>query len=243
MKQTKKIALLFIGAIALQACYPGDSIPIEDLDTTSTFYTPDDFTTPHKSVAIFWEVAQIKNDDKDDLKYNGEVDDEILNTTLDNLVSIYGANNIIIISETPVPNPTPSNANVAIITGDDPAPNVEAVVASNIILRRETVGVVYPGYPWYGGWGGGWWGSGWGGCYYCGYPPTISYQQYDIGSVVLDMIDIRKFVGGQVPNEITPSWVAVNRGLISSNEVFNAERVENGINQAFIQSPYLDPKN
>ncbi len=241
MKQFKKIALLFVAAIALQACYPGDSIPIEDLDTTSTFYTPDDFTTPHKSVAIFWEVVQIKNNDKDDLKYNGEVDDEILNTTLKNLVDIYGTTNVYIISETidPAPLPTTTIPPANIITPNDPTPDVEAVITSNIILRKETVGVVYPGYPWYPGWGGGWWGPGWGGCYYCGYPPTISYQQYDIGSVVLDMIDIRKFTGGQVPNEITPSWVAVNRGLISSNEAFNAERVVGGINQAFEQSPYL----
>ena len=58
------------------------------------------------------------------------------------------------------------------------------------------------------------------------------------------MINVRDISAGPIDPEDTPlSWVAISKGLISSNEAFNAERVENGINQAFIQSPYLDPKN
>lgn len=238
IKLTKRVISLVGLATILYGCYPGGSIPIDDLDTTSTFYVEADFTPPHASAAIFWDVAKLENDNDKDLPYNGEVDDEILNTTLDNLVALYGVSNVYIISESATPVPTPSNSNVTVIS-DGTTPDVEAVYSPSIKLTRETVGVVYPGYPWYPGWGGGWWGPGWGGCYYCGYPPTVSYQQYDVGSVILDLVDVRKFVNSVPPDEITPSWVAINRGLISSNSSFNAERVVTGINKAFEQSPYL----
>lgn len=239
-----KTSMLAIGvALILNACYPGDSIPISDLDTSSTFYVEQDFSTPPASAAIIWDVVQVKDDDSNDLKYDGEVDDEILNTTLDNLVALYGEGNVIIVSETATPSPTPSNSNVTVLVPDsDPEPDADVVISPSIILRRETVGYVYPGYPWWGGgwWGGGWWGPGWGGCYYCGYPPTVSVQQYDVGTVVLDMIDLRQLVNGAfAPNDIPISWVSVNRGLLSSNSDFNAERTVDGINQSFDQSPYL----
>lgn len=101
MKQINKIAILFGMAVVLQACYPGDSIPIADLDTTSTFYEPTDFDTPHASAAIMWDVVEIIDEDNPDnnIPYNGEVDAEILNTTLDNIVALYGVSNVVIIGE------------------------------------------------------------------------------------------------------------------------------------------------
>lgn len=244
MKQIKNIALLFIVAITLQACYPGDSIPIADLDTTSTFYIEEDFNpTAPASAAILWDVARIiSNDPDNDLDYNGEVDSEILNTTLDNLVKIYGVGNVYIVSETDVPSPTPSNSQVTIVTPNDQAPNVEGVYASSIKLTRETVGVVYPGYPWYPGWGGGWYPGYPGGCYYCGYPPTVSYQSFDVGTIIVDMFDLRQLTPGNIPDEFDPAWVGVFRGLVSSNPASNSDRLVASINQAFDQSPYLENK-
>lgn len=234
MKQIKKIALLFIAAVVLQACYPSDSIPIADLDTTSTFYIAEDFNPAPASAAIFWDVARIKGGDND-LDYNGEVDDEILNTTLKNLVEIYGEANVYIISESATPSPTPSNSNVTVVTSGDPTPDVEAAYAPSIKLTRETIGIVYPGYPWYGGGWGCWYC---GGCYYCGYPPTVSYQSYDVGTIFVELIDVRQF-NGQIPDEFSPSWVGVFRGLVSSKASTNSTRVIGSINQAFDQSPYI----
>ena len=233
-KNTIYFTILLLITTVLVSCYPSSSIPIDDLDTTSTFRIPEDFEPAPISAAIFWDVVQVKNDDAEDLPYLGEIDDEILNTTLDNLVNLYGVDGVVIISKTESPFPTPSNPNVKIVTPADGEPDVDVAVAPSIVLRRQYVGVVYPGYPWWPGWGGGWWGP----CYYCGYPPNVSYTKYDVGTVVLDMVDIRKFSNG-VPNDVTPSWVAVNRGLLSSNKEFNSERTVTGINQAFSQSKYL----
>ena len=234
MKQIKLIALLFVAATVLQACYPGDSIPIEDLDTTSTFYIEEDFNPAPTSAAIFWEVARIEGGDND-LDYTGEVDDEILNTTLANLVNLYGEANVYIISETATPIPAPSNSNVVVVTSTDPTPVVEAAYAPSIKLTRETIGIVYPGYPWYGGG----WGCWYCGCYYCYYPPTVSYQSYDVGTILVELIDVRQLTPGETPAEFSPSWVGVFRGLVSSQAATNSARVVGSINQAFDQSLYL----
>lgn len=236
---TRKYRLLFksgalmVLAALLYGCYPGGSIPIEDLDTVSTFFVEEDFNPAPTTAALSWEVIRIEGDDDNDLPYDGEVDDEILNTTLAELEALYGAGNVFIIDEA---------ADTAILE------TVDVLVVPHITLRKVVVGTIYPGYPGWG-WGGGWggWYPGWGGCYYCGgyWPPYVSYTTYEGGSVILDMYSIAKLRqeiidnGGQVPDEFDPSWVATAKGLISSNEQFNSERVIGGIQKAFEQSPYL----
>ncbi len=251
MKQIKKIALLFIAAITLQACYPGDSIPIADLDTTSTFYEPNDFVSPHTSAAILWDVVEVIDEDDPDnnIPYNGEVDSEMLNTTLDNISTLYGETNITIIVEVDgngnlvgdIPIPSGFNGTVIKHWKDDPnppaAPVVEALYTASIMLKEQTVAYYYPGYPWYGGGWGCWYCSP---CYYCGYPPTVGYQSYEVGSVIIELINVSEIEAGPIdPNDTPISWIAVNRGLLSSDKKFNAQRTEDGINQSFKQSPYL----
>lgn len=242
----KKPLWALIAIVILQACYPGGSIPISDLDTTSTFYNSEDLATAPTSAAIVWDVVAIVDEDDPDnnIPYDGEVDDEILNTTLLELVALYGESNVVIISETATPSPAPANSNVTVFVPTEGAtpPSVDAVVTPAIMLRIQVVGTVYPGYPWWpgGGWWGGWYPGYPGGCYYCGYPPTVSYTKYEVGTIILDLFDVRQFAGGgTVPDDFDPSWVAVIRGLLSSNSSSNSERVVSNIKQAFVQSPYL----
>ncbi len=226
----KKLTLLSVMSILLISCYPSETIPISDLDTTSTFYIEEDFSPAPTKVSIIWDVAQIKENDGDDLPYNGEVDDEILNTTLSNLVSLYGEDNVWIINPHSTLSPTPINPNVKVVFPSNVPSEVQVTIGPSIILRKNFVAGIYPGYPWWPGW--------WGPCWYCGYPPYVSYERYDSGNIILDWVDLRKHSFGS-SDDVSPSWVAINRGILSSDESFNAERVVLGINQAFEQSPYL----
>ena len=88
-KKLFNIVLLLTFSVTVISCYTNDTIPIEDLDTVSTIYRSEDFNPAPNATYIVWEVVQIENDDEEDIPYNGEADAAILNTTLDNLVSIY----------------------------------------------------------------------------------------------------------------------------------------------------------
>ncbi|MCO4821150.1 MAG: DUF4136 domain-containing protein [Flavobacteriaceae bacterium] len=215
-----KIFALSIVTLVLNSCYPDGDVNLEDLDTVSTFYTENDFNPAPSSAIIYWDVAQLKGDDGDDIAYNGEIDDEILNTTLDNLVSLYGASNVFIYSKSETPFPTPNNASVTVITSNDPAPQVEAGIVPSIVLRKNTqASIIYPpclpGF-WY---------------WYC-YPPVVGVSSYSVGTVLLELTDLRS--GGT-----SASWNAIIRGLLSSSSSSNSSRTIEGVNQAFNQSPYL----
>jgi len=221
-KATLNFVILFIITIILISCYPNDSIKLKDLDTTTTVYEPNDFNPAPESAVIYWNVAQIKGDGDDDLPYHGEIDSEILNTTLDNMVDLYGAENVYIYSNTANPSPTPSNSAVEIRTPSDSRPSVDVGIIPSIILRRNTqVGIIYPPcIP-------GWW------YWYC-YPPVINISTYDVGTILLNMVDLRQ------NNNDDPSWIAIMRGLLSSDNTYNGDRTVSGIDKAFEQSPYLN---
>ncbi|MCF6224099.1 MAG: hypothetical protein L3J34_10275 [Flavobacteriaceae bacterium] len=223
MKKTVlKIAMIFVLATLFTSCYPGNDVSVEDLDTTSTFYKASDFTNAPKSAMLYWDVAQLKAGDGDDIDYKGEIDDEILNTTLDNLVDLYGVDNVWIFTNNEQPIPVPSNPNVKVIKRNDDVPDVDAAILPAIVLREKTsVGIIYP--PCLPGWWG-WW------CY----PPMVGVSSYGVGTVVLSM---STSFNGTITE---PSWTGVMRGLLSSSASSNSNRTISGIDQAFEQSPYLN---
>ena len=112
-----------------------------------------------------------------------------------------------------------------------PKPDVVVVMGTN---TRTEVGISYadwfPSYGWIPYWGTpadpSWvWGAPAGG---------IAYV-YEVGTLVLTMVDLR------APRETTKRvpvlWVAAVNGVLGDNPVL--PRVLTGIDQAFVQSPYL----
>ena len=225
MKKTMlKVVMLSVITTLLISCYPDSNTDIDDLDTVSTVSIDADFNTAPKTAMILWEVAELEGDDGNNVPYHGEIDKEILNTTLDNLVDLYGVENVYIFSETETPSPVPSNSQVTVfaINGNDPQPFFEAGVVASVVLRQNTeVGWVYPGYPWWG-------------CWYCWYTPIPVVVDYEVGTVIISMMDHR-----QNGNDLAPSWMAFVRGLPSDSNSFNGDRTVSGIDQAFEQSPFL----
>lgn len=222
MKKTMlKFVTLIIVTTVLFSCYPSDT-DIDDLDTATTVYKTADFNTAPKSAMMIWNVAQLRGEDGDDVPYNREIDEEILNTTLDNLVSLYGVTNVYILSDTETPIPVPSNSQVAIITRNAPEPDFDVGIINSIVLRKNTeVGWVWPPYYWWG-------------CYYCWYAPVPYIVEYEVGTVIVSLMDHRDY-----DTNLDPSWMAIVRGIPSDSNSFNGDRTVSGINQAFKQSPYL----
>jgi hypothetical protein len=83
----------------------------------------------------------------------------------------------------------------------------------------------------YGGYWGGWYG-GWYGWYYP-YPVTTTYTT---GSLIVTMLD---------PNDLSPDdkaravWSFIINGLLEGSSTDFTNRYTQGIDQAFIQSPYI----
>lgn len=91
----------------------------------------------------------------------------------------------------------------------------------------------YPGWSWFG------WGGVWGGYYpwYPWYGGSYSYYAYDKGTLSIDMLDIKN--ADPETKHIPVLWSGVNTGILAGSTVYLCERLERGINQCFIQSPYL----
>ena len=95
---------------------------------------------------------------------------------------------------------------------------------------------VYVSYPWWGYWGWyGWpccYGPGWGAGY-----PVVSVSQYDVGTIAIDMWDLRR--ADPVAMQIPAIWTAALRGLLEGSAVDAPFRIDQAIDRAFAQSPYL----
>jgi hypothetical protein len=94
----------------------------------------------------------------------------------------------------------------------------------------------YVGYAYYGGWWNYWYGyypPYWG--WYPYYPAGGVAYSYSIGTVFILMEDPNQPAVNGTP--VPPIWIAALNGLADSST--NANRIENGLDQAFAQSQYL----
>jgi len=103
-------------------------------------------------------------------------------------------------------------------------------------LKDIDVGVIYPGW-WYGY--GGWWGGGYWGWYYPYYYPYSVTYVITSGSVVLDVVDLKNAAANQ---KLVIIWTAYVGGGLATTTSVNTELAINGLNQAYVQSPYVQSK-
>ena len=118
----------------------------------------------------------------------------------------------------------------------DPDNPPDVVVTIRGIAVRNTD--IYVSYPWWGYWGWyGWpccYGPGWG----VGYP-IVTAVEYDVGTIVVDMWDRRRTDESQTEGRVPAIWVAALRGLLTDSPADAPFRIDQAIDRAFAQSPYL----
>lgn len=107
----------------------------------------------------------------------------------------------------------------------------DVYVESSTWTNKVLGAIYYPGYafpgfpsPGYPSWG---------------YPSYgTSYYSYNTGSIFLHILDVKNY-----PNDASaPSilWTCGMNGIINNSKTQSQARLENAINQAFSQSPYLN---
>ena len=99
------------------------------------------------------------------------------------------------------------------------------VTSSNYVAVSDWY---YQGDYWWWGYNGGW---------YIYSPVYSTYYMYTAGSLVTTMTS-RALVDSE--ENPSPYWYSMLNGVVENNEESNKIRVENSLDQAFNQSPYLD---
>ncbi|HTE23316.1 DUF4136 domain-containing protein [Flavitalea sp.] len=102
-------------------------------------------------------------------------------------------------------------------------------------LKDTDVGVIYPGW-WYGY--PGWWGGGYWGGYYPYYPYSITYV-ITSGNVIVDIVDLKSAVPKQ---KLVVIWNAFIGGGLATSTTVNIDMAIDAIDQAFVQSKYIQSK-
>lgn len=107
---------------------------------------------------------------------------------------------------------------------------------NTIAVKDVDVGVVYPGWWW--GYPGYWdpWYWGWYYPYY--YPWSVAYA-VTTGSVIGEIIDLKNVNTDQ---KLQVVWTMSLNGALGSSDASNLQRAIDGVNQAYMQSPYLTTK-
>ena len=94
-----------------------------------------------------------------------------------------------------------------------------------------SAGAVQSDVYYYYSYGWGYWG-GW--C--CYYPPYVGVGSFTQGSVIWQLLDVRNASEETPPVAI---WLAGLNGVVQDATAANEAAIQNGIRQAFAQSPYI----
>jgi hypothetical protein len=222
----KNLLLPLIIIIAgFSSCYPIDDLKVEDLDIAATIYdkayydgpagTMNKFEALHTFTVVDTIVHLVESGTADNISRT--YDDFVLEQVRLNMLKLGFVEEL---------NPQVNPADVAIT-----------------VSAMSSTHEVYTWYP-YWGW---YWGypykstatqksTGTTGYYYPWYPYN-TYYSYQSGSVLMEMVDVAR-VNPDV-EEIPVIWAGIINGVLESSESGVKARLSSGIDQCFIQSPYL----
>lgn len=203
------LAMLYL--LVMAGCYPKGAEYIEELDLVYTnYYNQFDFQAQN-TYAIPDSVIKITGDAINDPDGDGKPQ------------YISAANSKVILDQV--------NKNMSDFgwTRVNKFNNPDVI----LLVSSMTTTNIYYYYDW---WYWDWWYGGWYGWYYpcCYYPPYVT--GYRSGSVLVQMIAPKGVAQG---DNLPVVWTSILNGLAEGASADIASRVQRGINQAFVQSPYL----
>jgi len=226
MKKNNRLVkgwLLIVGVAFLFGCYPGGPEYTNQYNIVLTRYDKDYNFASKKTYYMIDTIAYISNIKDPDYT---EAEKEAWESALFNSIE--------------------ENMNSRDYTRLDSAQAV--VTPPDLVVLASTIGIKNSGTVWMpppGWWGGyypGYPGGGWGPGYGWWYPPgwwggyPVSYS-YSTGTVIILMADEETSGTGDLEDLVALEWNAVIDGLLSG--VIDASSIDKKIDQAFIQSPYL----
>ena len=221
---SRLLLLAMIGmALAMYACYPGGATNVEDFDLVVTLFDESFDYKAQQTYRMPNKVVELDGTPMDTTSTINPVTEQlILQTVADNMTAL-GYTRILLPDTTTVP---------------------DVVVVCSASTQDWAAWVSYPWWDYWGWWPGwgynpgypGWGGGGWG----WGYPPSGSVYQYTVGTLLIDMSKGTSDPDDEAMMQQSGVWGAGLSGLLSNSLSGDQERVVEGINQAFEQSPYLD---
>lgn len=209
-------SLLIVSALTfgITSCYTDYGLTSSDYDVVVTRYDKETDFSSLKTFSLVDSVFHITGD-------STESDSEFLSRDNDALIISTIRQNMLDYGYTEILEPSDQNK-----------PAVVIVIQA---LGTKVDQYYYYGYP---GWGYPGWGWGYPGWGYPGYyPPYAGKSTYYVGTLFIDYFDVA--ASENQKDNVVP-WYATINGLLNSGQT--EQRLVNTINQAFVQSPYLDIK-
>lgn len=220
MKRLLFLLLFGLTAQFLVSCYPEDANSVDDYNVAMTNYDKQfDFKT--LSTFAMPDTVAIIVDGK-----AGEIKDFNDQQILDKVKANFEA-----LGYTYVPNATPTANATPQTTNGTPS---FLVTVSAVSVRNFT----YYYDNWYNSWSY-WWNSYWPGFdfyppYYSWYPTSIVYS-YQSGSIVIEMVSTT----AREDKKLNVYWTGIADGILTGDTAYDQTQLQNGIDQCFLQSPYL----
>jgi hypothetical protein len=226
IKKIKNLLLPLIIIVAgFSSCYPVDDLKVEDLDIAATIYDKTYYDGPEGSVNKFENLKTFTVVDTIVHFVESGTEDNI-SRQYDDFVLEQVRLNMLKQGFTEVTNPEIDFADV--------------VITVTAISSTHEVYTWYPYWGWY-------WGYPYKSTatkkasstysYYYPWYPYNTYYSYQSGSVLMEMVDQAR-VDPSV-EKIPVIWAGIINGVLQSSESGVKTRLSTGIDQCFIQSPYL----
>ncbi|UCF20639.1 MAG: DUF4136 domain-containing protein [Gemmatimonadota bacterium] len=205
----RKLGLLAVALLASAGCYPGEVTSVTQLDLVVTVREPGFDFGTVQSFFMPDTIIQLNEDDPNAIDISRANDRQILTRVRENLLDLGWEE----LSEAEVQDGT-----------------LPDLVVGNLVSATENTSwwISYPGYCWDPYWCWGWY-----------WPPVVGSSTYRAGTYFVVMARVEGIGAPGQDDEFEAQWGGLADGVLSSSSSSNLNRLLDGIDQMFKQSPYL----